>query len=208
MKKFMLKKIEENDETKQFRYKILKVSIKYSEFLDSLVEGKENMYMTTQEFDDALDDFGLPDRIITAPLEHMQNDFPISPFLLSSLVPHQVSLWQGHSNNGRSSGLHHDFNDNLYVLVRGKKRFRLFPSSNVSHLHTAGNASAVYENGLIVYNKKDYNKSLLDTTSDNSDIECLRKLMKLIKMKKVKIRIMKTQEVQLKQSLIQMIVEK
>ena len=121
--KVYVEKLEENDETKQFGYKIPKVSMKYSEFLDSLVEGKENMYMTTQEFDGALDDFGLPDRIITTPLEHIQDDFPISPSLLSSLVPHQVSLWQGHSNNGSSSGLHHDFHDNLYVLVRGKKRY-------------------------------------------------------------------------------------
>ena len=30
------------------------------------------------------------------------------------------------SAEGSSSGLHHDFHDNLYILLRGQKRFRLF----------------------------------------------------------------------------------
>lgn len=35
------------------------------------------------------------------------------------------NVWIGSSADGSSSGLHHDFHDNLYSLLRGRKRFRL-----------------------------------------------------------------------------------
>lgn len=104
-----------------FGYKVPKVAMKYGDFLEGLKEGSERMYMTTQELDQ-LDDYGLPDHIITPPLAPLQTDFPVQPLLMQSLVPQQVSLWQGRSMSGASSGLHHDFHDNLYVLLRGSKR--------------------------------------------------------------------------------------
>ena len=52
---------------------------------------------------------------------------------------------------GSSSGLHHDFHDNLYVLLRGTKRFRLFPPALAARMYTAGTLRAIYPNGRIVY---------------------------------------------------------
>jgi hypothetical protein len=47
------------------------------------------------------------------PLLELQDDFEPLPSLAGHLVPQQVNLWMGHSKGGSSSGLHHDFHDNL-----------------------------------------------------------------------------------------------
>ena len=52
---------------------------------------------------------------------------------------------------GASSGLHHDFHDNLYLLLRGRKRFRLFPPQLAHRMATHGRISIVHANGCIVY---------------------------------------------------------
>ena len=52
---------------------------------------------------------------------------------------------------GASSGLHHDFHDNLYILLRGRKRFRLYPPSEAPHMYTHGRPKKIYPNGRIVY---------------------------------------------------------
>ncbi|KAJ1557600.1 hypothetical protein HK405_015618, partial [Cladochytrium tenue] len=65
------------------------------------------------------------------PLQLLLGDFPLRPSLLGSLVPQQVNLWIGAATSeGVSSGLHHDYADNLYVMIRGRKRFTLFPPSD------------------------------------------------------------------------------
>lgn len=65
---------------------------------------------------------------MSAPLDSLRGDFPLRPRLAGALVPQNVNLWMGHTKSGgSSSGLHHDFHDNLYVLLRGKKTFRCEP---------------------------------------------------------------------------------
>ena len=63
----------------------------------------------------------------------------------------QVNLWLGNARNGSSTGLHHDFHDNLYVLLRGKKVFRLFAPSDAPLLYTYGAVASVHPNGRINY---------------------------------------------------------
>ena len=53
-----------------------------------------------------------------------------------------------------SAGLHHDFHDNLYVLLRGSKRLRLFPPSTAARMHTHGRLRRVHANGRIVYHEQ------------------------------------------------------
>lgn len=79
-----------------------------------------------------------------APLKDLKDDFPISPQLLGNLLPNSVNLWMGNSKDGTSSGtpfllsgslnsigLHHDFHDNLYVLLKGQKKFTIVaPNGN------------------------------------------------------------------------------
>jgi hypothetical protein len=45
----------------------------------------------------------------------------------------------------------HDFHDNLYVLLRGRKRFVLYPPSAYPYLHLRGNVERLHSNGLISY---------------------------------------------------------
>jgi hypothetical protein len=52
---------------------------------------------------------------------------------------------------GASSGLHHDFHDNLYVLLRGCKRFQLFPAALAPRMHARGRIRNIHPNGRIVY---------------------------------------------------------
>lgn len=46
---------------------------------------------------------------------------------------------------------HHDFHDNLYCLLKGKKRFVLFPPAEYKHLYPYGKLDALHPNGLISY---------------------------------------------------------
>ena len=52
---------------------------------------------------------------------------------------------------GSSSGLHHDFHDNLYVLLRGRKRFVLYPPSSAGRMYTHGEIAQIFPNGRIQY---------------------------------------------------------
>ncbi|KAN0065865.1 hypothetical protein ACQY0O_000996 [Thecaphora frezii] len=91
------------------------------------------------------------DTVLPAPTDALANDFPSRPELLGNLVLQQCNLWLGSSKGGKSSGLHHDFHDNLYILLSGYKRFLLFPPSAHRFLHPRGQVERVYPNGLIVY---------------------------------------------------------
>ncbi|EPQ31066.1 uncharacterized protein PFL1_01255 [Pseudozyma flocculosa PF-1] len=91
------------------------------------------------------------DTVLPAPTNALSNDFPARPDLLGQLVLQQCNLWLGSSKEGKSSGLHHDFHDNLYILLSGYKRFLLFPPSAHRHLHPRGQIEKVHPNGLIVY---------------------------------------------------------
>ncbi len=59
----------------------------------------------------------------------------------------------GHSKHseGTSSGLHHDFHEVFYLVIRGSKTFTLFPPECVHDLYVYGNVSHVCGNGLICY---------------------------------------------------------
>jgi hypothetical protein len=63
----------------------------------------------------------------------------------------QVNLWYGRSQQGRSSGLHHDHADNLYILLKGRKRFVVFPPQEAPALQPMGDIEQIHPNGLISY---------------------------------------------------------
>ena len=59
--------------------------------------------------------------------------------------------WLGRSKHGSSSGLHHDYHDNMYVLIQGQKKFRLFSPDQAEYLATNGTIDRVYFNGRVSY---------------------------------------------------------
>lgn len=68
-----------------------------------------------------------------------------------NLILHQCNLWMGHSKDGSSSGLHNDFHDNFYLLVQGRKRFRLYAPQNAPNMYTYGTIQRIHTNGLCSY---------------------------------------------------------
>ena len=123
-------------------------------------DGNTSLYLTTQ--DDEFDVDGRP-QLLTRPLNTFYNvarekggsgaAFPLRPSILRSLVPASINLWLGSSPSERptSSGLHHDYHDNLYNVLSGRKTFRLFPPSDARFLYPQGQVACIHHNGLISY---------------------------------------------------------
>jgi hypothetical protein len=116
--------------------------------------------------------------------------FVCMPAFLSaclSFPPHQTPHRWGHAcltgdppafppppppNAGSSSGLHHDFHDNLYVLLRGRKRFRLWAPQQARAMYTHGALRKVHANGRIVYQGQG---QVLADGSEAADVAAWRK---------------------------------
>ncbi|KAJ3091012.1 hypothetical protein HK102_001966 [Quaeritorhiza haematococci] len=135
-------------------------SMRFDELLDKLLDGSGNYYKTTQYEEDSPNsdsDHRLFLDFCQPPLTSLLGDFPLIPDLFESLIPQQVNLWLGSSAaasgqvTGASSGLHHDFADNLYVLLKGSKRFTIFSPKDSNFLYTYGKLSHVHPNGLQCY---------------------------------------------------------
>ncbi len=129
------------------------VRMKFGELLQLLQAGDARHYMTTQDLE--ADEEGRP-ALMSAPCTQLYaaGDFPLIPALVGSLLPMNYNMWLGNtlpSEGGSSSGLHHDFHDNIYVLLRGRKRFRLFSPAHAPVLYTVGKVSQVHPNGRICY---------------------------------------------------------
>jgi len=129
------------------------------DFLERRARG-EPLYLSTQAHPRAPED-GAPD-LHAAPLRGtaLCGEAPLVPPLLAPLVPQAINVWIGPAAasaaapapGGSTSGLHHDYHDNLYLLLRGAKRFRLWPPSALEGLYPhGGRPAAVHASGRIVY---------------------------------------------------------
>jgi len=129
-------------------------SMSLAEFCHELEAGGELSYLTTQPLPE--DDSGCP-AALAAPhvLRLLRGARRLRPKLVGKLVPVQYNLWFGRAAEGATSGLHHDFHDNIYVLLRGCKEFRLFSPRCVDVLQPAGAQKGrrphLHANGLICY---------------------------------------------------------
>ena len=91
--------------------------------------------------------------LLPSPIPALIPYIPLIPDIARNLVPQQVNMWMGASKSGTSSGLHHDYHDNIYILLQGRKRFTLFPPSDASLLYVHGDIYRVHSNGLITYSQ-------------------------------------------------------
>lgn len=128
-----------------------KKQMKFKEFVDLIESNNELHYISTQPCGDKDTQQQHFNNIIQSPLKSLMNDFPLQPSFMSNLIPYQYNIWAGCSRNWSSSSLHHDYHDNLYILLAGLKRFTIFPPSDVYAMKTYGNVKHVHENGLINY---------------------------------------------------------
>lgn len=90
------------------------------------------------------------DNVIEPPLLQLLGDFSIPPFF-KDLQLRCINLWMGNSEKTITTPLHHDFNDNLYVVAEGHKHFTLFPPEQAPNLYPRGELQAVEPNGIIRY---------------------------------------------------------
>jgi hypothetical protein len=143
-------------------------SMSFAEFLDAVDAGDDSLYLSAQNL--PVDETGRPN-IVTPPLSELRSDFPLRPSLLGNLVPSNVNLWMGLSKEGAgsNSGLHVDFHENLYVLLRGRKQFKLFCPRDAAQMYTVGKVVRVHPNGRI-------NFEGLPTEADGRDLAAERAL--------------------------------
>ncbi|KAG7398987.1 hypothetical protein PHYBOEH_009980 [Phytophthora boehmeriae] len=128
------------------------VEMPFHELVTLIAAGDEMHYLTTQEV--AAEEDGRPE--IMAPfMKQLQRDFPLRPKLMGHLIPQNINMWMGNNKHGSSSGLHHDHHDNLYILLRGKKRFRLYSPGDADKMYVRGRIVHVHPNGLINYAGKE-----------------------------------------------------
>jgi hypothetical protein len=133
----------------------------FGEFLTNVPKG--STYLTTQDL--VYDEDGRP-AIVSPPVTCLEEDIPKVPNLFSNLVVANVNMWFGHTTDGKptTSGLHHDFHDNLYILLRGEKKITLISPAEAENLYTVGRISKVHPNGRINYHGQP------QTRADGSDL--------------------------------------
>ena len=168
----------EGDNNRRHFGKGLEENMPFSNFID-ILEGKNSnenkkrsYYLTTQEL--TYNSEGQP-ALWSAPVTSLANsgDFPLTPKLMGNSILANANIWMGSTSQSQgislgkdkdketSSGLHHDFHDNLYIVLRGCKRLILYPPNHASNLYTYGKISYLHENGLINY--------AIDTKNDNDN---------------------------------------
>eukprot|EP00882_Tetradesmus_deserticola_P027952 GHRQ01031102.1.p1 GENE.GHRQ01031102.1~~GHRQ01031102.1.p1 ORF type:complete len:420 (+),score=173.59 GHRQ01031102.1:80-1261(+) len=126
----------------------LKAPMQLKQLIKELQQGNTGLYMSTQEVGVGRDGHPL---LYGAPLVQLEGQFPLLQPLMGHMVPQSVNMWMGCAPEGSSTGLHHDFHDNLYILLRGCKRFRLYPPSAAPDMYVHGKLQRIYPNGRIVY---------------------------------------------------------
>ncbi|GKZ00754.1 hypothetical protein MPSEU_001027200 [Mayamaea pseudoterrestris] len=120
-------------------------------------ENRELYYLSTQQPDDEDDvdtESSSTDAFQGPTLELLKHGYLHETILLAgNLRLESCNLWMGMAANA-SSGLHHDYHDNIYLLVSGIKHFRLYAPSEHSVMETYGTLDCIHENGLISYQQE------------------------------------------------------
>jgi hypothetical protein len=148
------------------------VEMPFQDLLQLIAAGDEMHYLTTQEV--SFEEDGRPE--IMAPfMQKLQQDFPVRPALMGHLIPQNINMWMGNNKHGSSTGLHHDHHDNLYILMRGKKRFRLYSPGDADKMYVRGRMAHVHPNGLINYVGKETTPYGADPAAEREALAAMEK---------------------------------
>jgi hypothetical protein len=123
--------------------------MRLSDLCSRFARGDDSLYVTTQPLPEDAD--GRPTALFASPVAEMASHLPMRPAIMGQLVPSTINAWLGMSREGSSSQLHHDFHDNLYLLVAGRKRFTIASPADTDSLYPHGSVAHVHPNGLINY---------------------------------------------------------
>lgn len=126
--------------------------MRFSDFLKRMKE--DELYCSTQPLPE---DARGPTKITSPHVQRLidRGMIPDNLPLMGNMQLYQINSWIGCSEDGTSSGYHHDFHDNFYFLISGEKQFRLASPHYTSEAPTFGcrrNKNVlVHPNGLISY---------------------------------------------------------
>ena len=129
-----------------------RMNMKFSEFLSRMQS--DELYCSTQPL---AEDAQGPVQITSPHVQRLidRGMIPESLPLMGNLGLHQINAWIGCSEDGASSGFHHDFHDNFYLLISGEKQFRIsspnFAATRPTFGCKAGQKVVIHPNGLISY---------------------------------------------------------
>lgn len=132
------------------------VQIEFGDFVSKLQSPTVvDYYMTTQTL--PVNDEGRPE-LHTTPMSELfeSSHCAMRPDLLGNLIPVTYNLWMGATSTVKtSSGLHHDYHDNLYCIWDGCKTMQLAPPQCVLKcIQTQGTLLKLHDNGRIVYSEQ------------------------------------------------------
>ncbi|KAL7531667.1 hypothetical protein ACHAXR_005051 [Thalassiosira sp. AJA248-18] len=164
--------VEKRSSTKDSFGKGNEIRMKFKQFLQLIKEGDDKHYLTTQDVQANSD--GRPD-LMSPFMKVLQGDFPLRPELMGNLIPQNINMWLGNNNDGASSGLHHDYHDNLYIVLKGRKRFRLYSPIDTENMYTRGVLMKVHSNGRINYAGEETTAYGADLKSDAAALAARRK---------------------------------
>eukprot|EP00240_Pyramimonas_obovata_P013098 CAMPEP_0118930864 /NCGR_PEP_ID=MMETSP1169-20130426/7406_1 /TAXON_ID=36882 /ORGANISM="Pyramimonas obovata, Strain CCMP722" /LENGTH=244 /DNA_ID=CAMNT_0006873285 /DNA_START=160 /DNA_END=890 /DNA_ORIENTATION=+ len=122
--------------------------MKFRKFMEGFTARNELHYLTTEAVCE--DEQGRLE-VISPPVDSLLEDIPLSPPIMGHQLLASLNMWMGNSREGASSGLHHDYHDNLYVLLRGCKRFQMYCPGDAPKMYTNGALARVHSNGRINY---------------------------------------------------------
>ena len=104
---------------------------------------------------------------------------PLRPKLFGNLIPMNVgNVWIGctsitDNSKAASSGLHHDYHDNLYCLVHGTKIIQLAPPQSIYHMEMMGTLHTLHSNGRIVYREQIEESSSNNINKDGTAVSTI-----------------------------------
>ena len=133
------------------------VKLSFGDFLSKLQQKSSSYYMTTQTL--PANEEGRPE-LYTTPMTELikKSHCDLRPELLGNLIPVTYNLWMGATTSTTtktSSGLHHDYHDNLYCIWEGCKILQLAPPQCVQKsIQTRGTLAKLHDNGRIVYQEQ------------------------------------------------------
>ncbi|CRG96270.1 cupin-like protein, putative [Plasmodium gallinaceum] len=126
-----------------------KKKMKFHKFLSLIEKGDSNYYLNTQYIKE--NPYG-PTDFCNSITRQMINFLPKKLKIMGNLEIYQYNIWLGNNEDKNlKTFLHHDYHDNIYVLLKGKKIFRIYSPNFAYDLKTNGNINRIYNNGLITY---------------------------------------------------------
>ncbi|ETW52853.1 hypothetical protein PFUGPA_05161 [Plasmodium falciparum Palo Alto/Uganda] len=126
-----------------------KKKMKFHKFLSLLEKGNKKYYLNTQY---VKENAYHPKDFCNSITRQMINYLPKELEIMGNLEIYQYNIWLGNNKSTKlKTYLHHDYHDNIYVLLKGKKTFRIYSPNFAYRLKTNGKIFKVHKNGLITY---------------------------------------------------------